>query len=94
MRQLSNFPMASTALISETSALRLVSRLNPFLDCLSVSDLFPGSKELFYHLSYDCVSTCMILLGINSIDKHILLQLSELVGTPDYAGMCLFIISI
>ena len=28
------------------------------------------------HLSYDCVSTC-ILSGINSIDKHILLQLSE-----------------
>ena len=45
------------------------------------------------HLSYDYVSTCMILLSINSIDKHILLQLSELVGTPDYAGMCLFIIS-
>ena len=34
-------------------------------------------------LSYDYVSTCIILLGINSIDKHILLQLSELVGTPD-----------
>jgi len=34
-------------------------------------------------LSYDYVSTCMIFLGINSIDKHILLQLSELVGTPD-----------
>ena len=27
-------------------------------------------------LSYDYVSTCMILLGINNIDKHILLQLS------------------
>ena len=34
-------------------------------------------------LSYDYVSTCMILLGINNIDKHILLQLSELVGTPE-----------
>ena len=34
-------------------------------------------------LSYDYVSTCMIFLSINSIDKHILLQLSELVGTPD-----------
>ena len=46
------------------------------------------------HRSYDYVSTCMILLGKNSIGKHILLQLSELVGTPDYAGMCQFIISI
>ena len=54
--------------------------------------LLIGIGYMGNHLSYDCVSTC-ILSGINSIDKHILLQLSELVGTPDYAGMCLFIIS-
>ena len=34
------------------------------------------------------------MYDIVSIDKHILLQLSEFVGTPDYAGMCLFIISV